>query len=86
MRSVSAKNIGFFNNLKEQVHVAVNEVTNRINLKGAITQKPALEGNNFVNLRIKSMAIDLRRMVEKKTKNYEAELFSKLIKSKFISK
>merc|ERR1712178_10294 len=50
MRSVSAKNIGFFNNLKDQLQVAVSEVSQRISVKSAIIGKPALEGTSLSNL------------------------------------
>jgi hypothetical protein len=83
MRSVSAKNIGFFNNLKEQVQVAVNEVTQRISVKGAITGKPALESTSLSNLNLQSMAIDLRRLAEKKIKNYSSEFFTNLVRNRY---
>lgn len=82
-RSVSSKNIGFFNNLKEQFGVAVNEVTQRISLKSAIVGKPALEGVSLSNLTLQSMAIDLRRLAEKKIKNYQSEFFTNLVRNRY---
>merc|ERR1712232_394166 len=83
MRSVSAKNIGFFNNLKDQVQVAVNEVTQRISLKSAIIGKPALEGVSMTNLSLQSMAIDIRRLAEGKIKNYQSEFFTNLVRNRY---
>lgn len=84
MRSVSAKNIGFFNNLKDQLQVAVSEVSQKISVKAAICgTKPALDGSSMSNLGLQSMAIDLRRLAEGKIKNYQSEFFTNLVRNRY---
>jgi len=80
MRSVSSKNITFFNNMKKQISDACEEATSRISVKHAIIAKLNWEGPKVESLKLRNLSESLRRLTELKERSYETEIFTYLLK------